>query len=73
MVRFENVGAIFMASDITTTSCTKCMDIRYKYVNEYVDDRVVKIVFVKWADNDIDILKKFECRASHEAFKENGW
>ena len=46
MVRVDNMGAIFMASNITTTYHTKHMDIRYKYVNEYVEDRVVKIVFI---------------------------
>ena len=39
MVRVNNVGAIFMASNITTTSHTKHVDIRYKYVNEYVEDK----------------------------------
>ena len=29
--RDDYVGAIFMASNITNTSCTKHMDIRYKY------------------------------------------
>ena len=29
--KVDNVGTIFMASNITTTSCTKHMDIRYKY------------------------------------------
>ena len=38
MGRVDNVDAIFMASNITTTSYTKYMDIRYKYVNEYVED-----------------------------------
>ena len=47
MIRVDNVGAIFMASNITTTSCTKHMGIRYKHVNEHVEDGVVKIVFVK--------------------------
>ena len=46
MVKVDNVGAIFMASNITITCHTKHVDIRYKYVNEYVEDRVVKIVFV---------------------------
>ena len=45
-VRVDNVGSIFMTSNITTMSCTKHMDIRYKYVNTYVEDRVVNIVFV---------------------------
>ena len=33
-VRVDNMGAIFMASNIMTTCHTKHVDIRYKYVNE---------------------------------------
>ena len=58
MVRVNNVGAIFMASNIMTTSHTKHVDIWYKYVNEYVEDGIVKIIFVKSADNDSNILTK---------------
>ena len=47
-----------MANNITTMCCTKHVDIRYKYVNEYVEDRVVKIVFVKSAESDSNILTK---------------
>ena len=32
MVRVENVGAVFMASNITITSHMKYIDIRYKYI-----------------------------------------
>ena len=42
-VRVENVGTIFIASTITTTSCTKHVDIKYKYVNKYIQDGVVKM------------------------------
>ena len=58
MVRVYNIGAIFMASHIITMSCTKHMDIMYKYVNEYVEDGIVKIVFVKFIDKDSNILTK---------------
>ena len=44
MVRLDNVGAIFMANNITTMSCTEHMDVRYKNMNEHVQDGVVKIV-----------------------------
>ena len=44
MVRVDNVGAIFMASNITTC-CTKHVNISYKYANKYVEDGVFKIVF----------------------------
>ena len=42
------------------------MDIRYNYVNEYVGDRVVKIVFVKSAENDSDIFLKNLSAELHE-------
>ena len=58
MVRVDNVGAIFMASNIKTTSRTKHVDVWYKYVNEYVEDGIVKIIFVKSTYNDSDILTK---------------
>ena len=57
-VRVDNIGAIFMASNIATMSHTKHIDIRYRYVNKYVEDGSVKIVFVKAADNDSNILTK---------------
>ena len=41
--RVDNVGTIFMTSNITM-SCTKYMDTTYKYVNEYIEDRGAKIV-----------------------------
>ena len=34
------------------------MDIRTKYVREYVEDGVIKIIFVRTENNDSDILMK---------------
>ena len=47
-----------MARNIMTISHTKHVDIQYKYVNEYVEDGIVMIIFVKSAENDNDILTK---------------
>ena len=58
MVRVENVEAIFMARSNTMTYSTKHVVIRYKYANEYVENRVVKIVFINSADNNSNIFKK---------------
>ena len=58
IVCVDNIGAIFMSGNITTTSRTKHVDIRYKYVNEYAEDGVIKIIFVKSEDNNSDILTK---------------
>ena len=58
MARVDNIGAAFVASNINTTSCTKHIDARYKYVGAYVEKRVVKKFFVKSAENDSNILTK---------------
>ena len=59
-----------MSSNITTTCHTKHVDIRYKYVNEYVEDGVVKIVFVKSGDDDSNILtKNFSAEVHEKIFK----
>ena len=47
MVRVDNGGAIFMASNINN-----------KYVNEYVKERVIEISFVKFTENNSNILTK---------------
>ena len=56
IVRVDNVGSVFMAKSITTTGRTKHVDIRTKYVNEYVEDGMIKIIFVKTEDNLADCL-----------------
>ena len=58
IVRVDNIGAIFMGTNVTTTSRTKHVDIRTKYVREYQEDEIVKIIFVKSADNTSDIMTK---------------
>ena len=58
IVRVDNIGAISMGTNVTTTSRTKHVDIRTKYVREYQEDGVVMIIFVKSEDNTLDIMKK---------------
>jgi hypothetical protein len=58
IVRVDNVGAIFMAENVTTTGRTKHVDIRYHYVREFVEDGFVKIIFVRTAENYADQFTK---------------
>ena len=58
MVRVDNVVAIFMADNVTVTCHAKHVDIRYEYVTEYVENGLVKNVFVKSVENDSNILIK---------------
>ena len=58
MAAVNNIHAIFMASKITTTSHTEHMNIRCKNVNEYVEEGMIKIIFVMFADNESNVLTK---------------
>eukprot|EP01083_Nonionella_stella_P004795 13981_1 len=53
-----NLMMIDIAKVADQTDTTEYVDIRYKYVNEYVEDGVIKIIFVKSGDNDSDIMTK---------------
>ena len=58
VVRVDNVGAIFMSENTSTSGRTKHVDIHYRYVNEMVMDEFLKIVFVKTKENVVDIFTK---------------
>ncbi len=54
----DNVGAIFMTKNITTTGHYKLVDIHYKFVTECIEDGIIKVIFVKSADNDSYVMTK---------------
>ena len=54
----DNIGAMVVSKNINTTSGTKQVNVRTKYVNEYCEDGVIKIIFVESAENDADIFTK---------------
>ena len=56
----DNVGAIFMAENVTATPKSKHIDTRAKFVTQFVDDGFLKIMFVKTAENVVlsDIHEK---------------
>jgi len=58
IVRVDNVGAIFIAENVSVSQRTKHIDVRYRFVQEFVIDGFLKIIFVRTADNDADIFTK---------------
>ena len=68
IVRCDNIGAIFLAHNTKTSHRTKHIDTCYHFVREYVEDNVLKIVFVKSADNQADPFTK---NVGEEGFKKN--
>ncbi len=56
IVHMDNVGVISMTKIITTNRCSKHVDICYKFVTEYVNDVIIKVILVKSADKYSDIM-----------------
>ena len=57
-VRVDNVGAIFMSNNVAMSQRTKHVDCCLRFVNEFVFEGFIEIVFAKCGDNDSDIFTK---------------
>ena len=57
-VHVDNVGAIWLSNNRTTTDRTKHIDIRTSFVKEYQEDGKMIIKFVKSEENEADIFTK---------------
>ena len=55
-VILDNVGAIFMSENVTTSNRTKHVDIRQGFVNEFVEDGFIEKKYVKTKDNVADFF-----------------
>ena len=68
IVHCDNIGAIFLSYNAKVSQRTKHIDTRYKYVGEYVQEGIVKVVFVRSENNLADILTK---NTSQDIFKKH--
>ena len=57
-VHVDNVGAIWLSNNRTTSDRTKHIDIRTSLVKEHQEDKKIIIKFVKSEDNEADIFTK---------------
>ena len=57
-VNVDNMGAIYLSKSATMSNRTQHIDTRYHFVREYIDDGILKVVFVKSEDNHTDIMIK---------------
>ncbi len=58
IIHVDNIGAIYLAKNYTTSQRTKHVDTQYHFVREYIEDGILKVVFVRSEDNDADIFTK---------------
>ena len=47
-----------MAENVTTSSRTKRIGMRYRFIHEYIDDGFIKAIFVRTRDNYSDWVTK---------------
>ena len=62
----DNVGAIWLSNNMTTSDRTKHIDIRTSFVEENQEDRKIIIKLVKSEDNEADIFTKNATNAIFE-------
>jgi hypothetical protein len=58
IVRVDNIGAIFIGSNVGVPQRSKHIDVRYHFVQEFVHDGFLSIIFVCTKDNDTNIFTK---------------
>jgi Reverse transcriptase (RNA-dependent DNA polymerase) len=58
VIRVDNIGAIFLANNFSIGQRTKHIDIRAHFIREYIEDDILKLVFIRSEDNDSDIFTK---------------
>jgi hypothetical protein len=58
IVRVDNVGAIFLGNNFSVSQRTKHIDICAHAVCKYIDDGVLKLIFIRTDDNEADIFTK---------------
>jgi len=58
VVRDDNLGAVFMSENVLVSQRAKNVDIRNRFVQEFVLNEFLKMIFVKIENNDSDIFTK---------------
>jgi hypothetical protein len=57
-IKYDNAGAGFMAENPVNNKRSKHIDIRYKWLNEFIAKKVFAIQHVRSEDNDSDVMTK---------------
>ena len=52
VIRCDNIGAMYLANNHSTSQRTKHIDIRTHFVRQFIEDDILKVVFVKSGENE---------------------
>ncbi len=64
----DNIGAMFLAENASTSQRTKHIDVRYHFIRDLVQNGTIQIIFIKTTENDADIYTK---NVSSEVFEKH--
>jgi len=67
-VHVDKIGAIFLAENLITSDRTKHVDIRFHFIRQHIQERTVKVEFVKSRENYADLFTK---HVNGETFEEH--
>lgn len=70
-VKVDNAGAIFLANNKALGQRAKHIDTRYHFVREFVEDRIIKIGYVKAEYINADIMTKTQAERFFGAIARN--
>jgi hypothetical protein len=66
IVKTDNVGSMLMAQNSSSGVRTRHVDTRYHLVRENLDDRIIKIEFIKSVEKQSDIFTKIVAQEIYE-------
>jgi hypothetical protein len=69
-VYVDNVGAIFLANNKTSSQRTKHVDVRYHFIRQYIEEGKIIIEFVRSENNDADLMTKNVSGDIHERHRD---
>ena len=58
IMNVDNQGAVFLAQNDRASIRTCHINVRYHFVREYMENRMVKIMFVRSEENNLDVFTK---------------
>jgi hypothetical protein len=65
IIKTDNIGAIFMAENLSTGVRTRHVDTRYHFIREFIEDSFIKVEFFRSVENDANIFSK---NVSHDLY-----
>lgn len=65
IIQVDNVGAIYISKG-SSGRLTKHIDIRYHFIHEYIEQGIVKRIFVRSANNKADTFTKNTNEPTHQ-------